>query len=218
MPDRFLVPGFSQSAAAWKEAAIGVSGIHLLDIPPAGSWHTTAEALAADRVGVWAGYSLGGRLALQIAVSRPHQVTGLLLVSATPGIIDPHNRAERRRADLELADWIEAHTVSEFLDRWLSQPHFAGRPRTHRLDDPRAIAAQLRSLGQGAQAPLWHQLHALTMPVVIVAGSKDEKYASIARRMADLIGDNARLHILPDCGHALLEEAPDEVRTLLEGV
>ena len=59
-----------------------------LEIPSAADFAATATALASNRVGVWGGYSLGGRLALQLAVGHPQAVTGLLLVSTTPGIAE----------------------------------------------------------------------------------------------------------------------------------
>ena len=217
---RFLLPGFSQTAGAWNEVVDSVSPSELiscLEIPAAADFVSTARALAVDRSGIWAGYSLGGRLALQIAVDHPGQAESLLLVSTTPGITDPGERAERSRDDLELANWVEAHTSDEFLDRWLAQPMFAGlnRPRDHRLTSTELIADQLRTLGQGTQLPLWDRLAALDMPVVLMAGAKDAKYSQIAHQMASLIGANAEVHIVPGVGHALLEETPELVRALL---
>lgn len=214
-PTRFLIPGFSQTAGAWQAAISGLDGVVPLEIPAAEDFAATARALAATRTGVWGGYSLGGRLALQIAVAHPEHVTGLLLVSTTPGIADPAERETRNRADLELADWIEAHTIDEFLDRWLSQPLLAGRTRHHRRRDPRSIADQLRKLGQGLQPPLWAQLGSLQMPVTVAAGASDAKYSAIATEMVAAIGDNARLVIVPDAGHPLLEDAPGAIRSLL---
>ena len=44
------------------------------------------------------GYSLGGRIALQIALAAPGRVKRLVLVSSTAGIEDAGEREQRRRA------------------------------------------------------------------------------------------------------------------------
>ena len=50
------------------------------------------------------GYSMGGRVALGLAVRHPGHVASLSLIGASPGLSDPVERAARRRSDDELAD------------------------------------------------------------------------------------------------------------------
>lgn len=222
-PRYFLVPGFSQTAGAWERvvAALPDGGLaHALEIPAEESFVQTAHAIANAKAGVWAGYSLGGRLALQIALDYPGAVDALVLISTNPGIEDPTLRSVRQATDDDLAHWVESQGVEAFLDRWLAQPLFSHleNARLNRLDSGEAIAYQLRTLGQGAQEPLWDRLHELAMPVVVVAGDHDEKYTAIARRVGATIGANARLHIVPNAGHALLQEAPSAVADILRGL
>jgi len=222
-PRYFLVPGFSQTAGAWERVAAALPDRGLaqaLEIPAEDSFVQTAHALVNTRRGVWGGYSLGGRLALQIALDHPSSVDALVLISTNPGIEDPAVRSLRRGTDDELASWIESNGVEAFLDRWLAQPLFSHleHARHNRLDSAEAITHQLRTLGQGAQHPLWDRLHELAMPVAVVAGDHDEKYSTIARRVASTIGSNARLHIVPEAGHALLHETPPVVADILQGL
>lgn len=49
------------------------------------------------------GYSMGGRLALAIAVNYPERVRRLILESASPGLETEEERAERRQKDNQLA-------------------------------------------------------------------------------------------------------------------
>ena len=65
---------------------------------------------------VWVGYSMGGRVVLQMAAHKPALVRGLVLESATAGLREPDQREERARADEALAvsilsDGLEAAIV-----------------------------------------------------------------------------------------------------------
>lgn len=215
-----LVPGFSQTPQAWSAVIAGLPGeVEALDIPGSGNFAEAARQLARGRTGIWAGYSMGGRLALRVALDRPEQVRALMLISTSPGIADDAERARRRRADDDLANWAEQHGREAFLDRWTSQPLFSGldpaATRRHRLESIAEIAGQLRRLGQGVQQPMWDRLGELTMPVVLIAGERDHRYSAIARRMAATIGNRAQLCIVPNAGHALLEEQPGAIAELL---
>ena len=74
------------------------------------------------------GYSMGGRLALHIALALPERVTRLILIGASPGLADPHARQERRRADEALADELQGLTMEAFAARWARTPVLAGAP------------------------------------------------------------------------------------------
>jgi 2-succinyl-6-hydroxy-2,4-cyclohexadiene-1-carboxylate synthase len=168
---------------------------------------------------VLCGYSLGGRVALHVALAHPERVSRLVLVASTAGLEDPALRAERRVADEQLAAETEAGTIEEFADRWSRQPLFAGTPphaaKVWRADllrnDPKALAAVLRGLGAGTMAPLWHRLPELDgMPVTIIVGERDGRYAATGRRLAAAL-PGARLLLVPGAGHGLPREAPQAV-------
>jgi 2-succinyl-6-hydroxy-2,4-cyclohexadiene-1-carboxylate synthase len=175
-------------------------------------------AQAPDRF-VLCGYSLGGRVALHVALAHPERVSRLVLVASTAGIDDPALRAERREADEKLADETERGSIEAFAERWMHQPLFAGTPpgaAAHwRADilrnDPAALAAVLRGLGAGAMEPLWDRLGELDgTPVTIIAGERDGRYAAIGRRLAGAL-PGARLLLVPGAGHGLPREAPQAV-------
>jgi 2-succinyl-6-hydroxy-2,4-cyclohexadiene-1-carboxylate synthase len=163
------------------------------------------------------GYSLGGRLALHVALRAPERVRRLVLVSTTAGIDDEAERAARRRADSVLAADLERRPFTEFMDRWQAQPVFAADPpevhaamRAQQLrNSPRALANVLRGIGTGEMAPLWDRLGELTMSVAVLVGERDTKFHAPARRMVELLPD-ARLQIV--CGgHRLPLENPQAV-------
>jgi len=171
------------------------------------------------------GYSMGGRLALALALERPDIVQSLVLVSASPGIADERERATRRAADDQLAHDVERDGLDAFLERWLAQPLFASLPRElagvdarRRGNSVERVTHQLRALGQGAQPSLWHRLPELQMPVLLVTGAYDRKYRELASAMAAAIGDNARAVTVPEAGHALHLEQPAALAALLAEV
>jgi 2-succinyl-6-hydroxy-2,4-cyclohexadiene-1-carboxylate synthase len=168
------------------------------------------------------GYSLGGRLALQVALAAPERVSSLTLIASGPGIEDAGERAERRAADRALADEIEHGSIERFAERWCAQPMFASDPPAvealaradYLRNDPRSLAAVLRGLGQGEMASLWERLGELRMPVTAMAGDRDQKFQAIARRMVKLLPEG-RLQIVPG-GHRLPLESPAAVAVMIE--
>jgi 2-succinyl-6-hydroxy-2,4-cyclohexadiene-1-carboxylate synthase len=178
--------------------------------------------LRRDEPYALAGYSMGGRLALHLALAQPDLVRRLVLVSATAGIEDAHERAERRRADDQLARRLEADGLEAFVTWWSAQPLFAGQPpavkatadRDRLRNTAEGLAAALRGLGTGAMEPLWQRLGELAMPATVVVGERDAKFRVLGERLAATLPD-ARLVVVPDAGHAVHLEAPEAVAAVL---
>ncbi len=168
------------------------------------------------------GYSMGGRVALHVALAAPARVARLVLVASTAGIEDADARAQRRRADHALADELESIPLEEFIERWRTQPLFASEPpevgalarADQRRNRPDALAAVLRGIGTGEMQPLWGRLGELTMPVTVLVGDRDRKFRALGERMVGLLAD-ARLRVVPG-GHGLPLENPAAVASALE--
>ncbi len=167
------------------------------------------------------GYSLGGRVALHVALAAPERVARLVLVSASAGISDDAERAERRGADHALADELERAPLEQFIERWRTQPLFAAEPpavgalarEDQRRNRPDALAAVLRGVGTGEMLPLWDRLGELAMPVAVVVGERDAKFRALGGRMVELLPD-AELIVLAG-GHGLPLENPRGVSRAL---
>ncbi len=108
------------------------------------------------------GYSMGGRLALFIALRYVAHVSRLVLESASPGIADPDERAHRRADDEELAAFMNANSIGAFVDRWEKMPLFESLARARsdvnqRLREqrmacsPTELARSLIQMGAGSQ-------------------------------------------------------------------
>lgn len=165
------------------------------------------------------GYSMGGRVALHLAVAHPERVGGLVLESASPGLASAQERAERRARDEALAAFLEEAGIRAFVDRWEALPLFA----THRqlparvqqrqrrlrlLGRPAELAASLRGMGTGVQEPLWARLGHVKAPTLLVVGELDTKFRNLAAQMAWRCSD-ARVVTVPGAGHTVHLERPE---------
>jgi 2-succinyl-6-hydroxy-2,4-cyclohexadiene-1-carboxylate synthase len=227
-----LLHGFSGTHRAWDGVRERLDGeryrVLALDLPGHGA-DADAErpitfAACVERVLVRAperftlcGYSLGGRVALHVALAAPERVRRLVLVSCSAGIEDSSERAERSRSDRRLARELEAIPFEDFVERWRTQPLFADEPpevgrlarADQRRNSPDALAVVLRGVGTGEMEPLWDRLGELSMPVTVIAGERDAKYQALGARMVSLLPD-AELVVAPG-GHGLPLENPQAV-------
>ncbi|MEA2437725.1 MAG: 2-succinyl-6-hydroxy-2,4-cyclohexadiene-carboxylate synthase [Thermoleophilaceae bacterium] len=219
-PTVTFVPGFMQRGEAWQPVAAALAPryrVQTLDFSTS-TLEGRLEEMPAG--GALVGYSMGGRIALHAALREPERFEALALIGVSAGVDDPE---ERRRSDEALAAWIEQHSIEEVVERWESQPVFAGqspelraRQRPGRLShDPRELAQLLRGAGQGAMPPVWDRLHELRCPVLLIAGERDERYVESAYRMAGLLA-HARVRIVPGAGHAPQLEQPLLVAEFLD--
>jgi 2-succinyl-6-hydroxy-2,4-cyclohexadiene-1-carboxylate synthase len=167
------------------------------------------------------GYSMGGRVALQVALAAPERVARLVLVSTSAGIEDPDARARRREADRALAERLEREPLEDFVERWRTQPLFADDPphvdalaredqRRNRAQD---LAEVLRGVGVGEMQPLWRRLGELRMPAAVLAGERDTRYVALGRRMAAALAHGGLAVIAG--GHNLALENPQGVAAAL---
>jgi 2-succinyl-6-hydroxy-2,4-cyclohexadiene-1-carboxylate synthase len=172
-----------------------------------------------------AGYSLGARLALGIAVRHPERVSRLTLIGVHPGLASESERDERRRADARWIELLESCGIEAFVDAWSAQPLFASerslpeavRRRRHseRLrHDPRELARCLRVTGLAEMPDFRPHLAGVRVPVVLVTGALDPKFSALAEELS-LAMPTARHTRIPGAGHALLLERPDLVATEL---
>ena len=170
------------------------------------------EALGIERAHLL-GHSFGGMVSLRFALSRPHQLRSLILMSTTPNapegydealfenagaiarergmgflqqIVEKVSRREENPtpADRQTAKWADVY--------W---PHQVLR---YRAMDPVGYAALGHAMVQ--QRDLSEDLSRIQCPTTVLVGADDTRFLSGAETLAQGI-TNARKHVIPDAGH-----------------
>jgi 2-succinyl-6-hydroxy-2,4-cyclohexadiene-1-carboxylate synthase len=171
------------------------------------------------------GYSMGGRLALTLAILYPERVRKLVLESASPGLKTDEERILRRMKDEELANFIKDQGILSFVDYWEVIPLFSTMRslpnsikesiREQRLsNNAQGLANSLLGMGTGSQASWWEKLDLLGCEVLLLTGEKDEKFCKIAEKMAEEI-NRASWIVINDCGHAIHVESKEKFGTIV---
>jgi 2-succinyl-6-hydroxy-2,4-cyclohexadiene-1-carboxylate synthase len=247
-----LLHGFTGAGSAWGDVPLRLARHHRIvvpDLPGHGdsdalrdpesySWQslvdTVGEVMAQVAPGpaIWAGYSMGGRLALGAAASRRVETAALILESASPGLDSEEERQARRTSDERWASLLEEGDLGAFVDAWMGQPLFATQHRLPRLireserarrleGDAAALAACLRGFGTGSQPSWWSALETVSCPVLLLTGALDEKFDALADVMAERLPHVTRGRVR-GAGHAVHLEKPEawlaEVTPFLEAV
>jgi 2-succinyl-6-hydroxy-2,4-cyclohexadiene-1-carboxylate synthase len=226
-----LVHGFTQNARCWApfDELLGAHlGVRRVDGPGHGASPADGSDLAgaARRLGMaggratYLGYSMGGRMSLRLALDHPELIEALVLVSSSPGLAGADERRARRTRDDALAERIETIGVEAFVEEWLAQPLFAslGHARAHvearHQNTAAGLAASLRLFGTGVHEPMWERLGDLAMPVLLIVGATDHKFATIAHEMGESIA-NATIAVIPGAGHTVHLEQPEATARLV---
>lgn len=165
------------------------------------------------------GYSMGGRLALYLAVTYPDRFEKVVLESASPGLADEAERNVRLADDMKLADKLKETPLEKFIANWYNQPLFVSlknRPTlvsnliaNRRNNDPEKLAISLRYLSTGRQPSLWDKLEKVRLPLGLIVGQDDDKFVQIATEMTKRC-PGARMKVVNQAGHMVHYEQPDE--------
>jgi 2-succinyl-6-hydroxy-2,4-cyclohexadiene-1-carboxylate synthase len=168
----------------------------------ASDWDFLPWPHSATEGDVLLGYSMGGRLALQLLETRPFAKA----VIVSSGLNAPDE--ERRARDEEWARRFEREEWSSLMRAWNAQPVFGGHHLERREEDyDRAeLARALREYSPAVLPP--PRLESIATPVLWIAGEHDAKYVDIARRAVERL-PNAELWICPCAGHRVPWEQPE---------
>jgi pimeloyl-ACP methyl ester carboxylesterase len=183
-------------------------------------------ALGIEQVGL-AVHDLGGPIGLHWAVHRPQRVTRLALLNtlvypefseavlqfikacSTPELRDQLTSPAGLEAAMGLGLADEASLTDEVLA--------AVREPFQSEESRRALADAGVGLEPEGFVEIARLLPSLRMPVRVVYGERDRILPDVAQTMARVKADlpQAEVTALPECGHFLQEEAPEEIGSQL---
>lgn len=180
------------------------------------SFNAEVKAAGAEE-NILVGYSMGGRLGLHALLEEPSLWSRAAIVSAHPGLPDEHERLLRMASDAEWAGLALTSDWNQFLDRWSgqavlqefgvkSEEHSARRGKL--VNRRRAIARSFMDWSLGKQQDLRPALSQLDLPLLWIAGERDEKFATLAREAVAILS-RGQLEIVPSVGHRVPWEAPE---------
>jgi pimeloyl-[acyl-carrier protein] methyl ester esterase len=242
-PDLVLLHGWALNGGVWQQTARTLSThyrVTLLDLPghghsaglPEGGYTLPrlAEAVAAALPArcVLAGWSLGGMVALELALDFPARLERLVLIDSTPRFV----------AD---ADWPDAlgHAVLDGFAERLRQDYRATVGRFLALQvlnaegardtlaslrermaeapppDPRALEGGLDILRHASLVP---RLRELRVPLTIIHGARDTLVPVAAARALAARLPGSALHVIEGAGHAPFLSHPLSFEAIIEAL
>lgn len=239
-PPLLLLHGLMGSSASWLEVVPSLSRDHTCicldlpghgksDVPPSWQRYTVEKQmtdvaraldhLEVDRTAIL-GYSMGGRIALSFALSRPERVSSLICESTSPGIEDELERKQRMARDESLSQSIETEGMEAFVSQWETLPLFGTqiglreavrrRLRQQRLNtSPVGAAGSLRGMSTGRFPQMWTSLSRLRIPVLLIGGEQDHTYMPIIKRIHKGLPSSV-VALVPGAGHNVHLEQPNE--------
>lgn len=235
-PPLVLLHGFLGGPAAWDAVldALPAHGPvwapwlpgHGPQPPAPGCWADTVAALAAQLPtgALLAGYSMGARLALAVAL---HSGRPALLVGGHVGLASAAERAERAAQDGCRAAALRQGALSDFVAAWEALPLWDSQ---RALPPERLRAQRALRLAHHAPALAWSfdvaglafmpdlrpALVAASQRLHFLTGALDTRFAALA---AGLVRPPVVTHAcVPGSGHNLLLEAPAAVAAALQAL
>ncbi len=245
-----LLHGFTSSTYSWKDVfeplsqtfrviAVDLKGFGFSGKPDGDYSRRAQAALIAHLLDyfkiekAWlCGNSMGGEIALNVALINPQRVAGLILIdsggvkvsgsgSLAPGyLLIPVVGRVLTALSLTSDKLVRQGLEKSFFDRAkVTDERVANYYRP--LQTRAGQLAALRARTQAADFPIEQDLSQINVPTLIIWGAQDALIPLEAGiKMSKLI-KNSKLVILDSCGHLPQEEMParvvDEVRPFIAG-
>ncbi len=233
-PPLLFLHGIGADADIWREECAALAPALALPLPGYGDAPRLAEpsvaayaravrdrlaAAGPDRV-VAVGHSLGGMVALELALLAPERVAALVLVAAPAAFGSRDGRFQRRFLEERLAPLAAGRTLAELAPE--AVPALCG-PAPDPEGVRRAVAAMARvpeaayrdALAALAGFDRRDALPRLTQPVLVVAGPHDRRVPPRTLRRLAAALPRATLAVVEGAGHLVPFERPRAFRAVL---
>jgi pimeloyl-ACP methyl ester carboxylesterase len=235
-----LIHGFTSSTYSWKDVfeplskTIRVIAVDLKGFgfsgKPDGDYTRRAQAMLVAHLldylkieSAWlCGNSMGGEVALNLALQNPQRVAGLFLIDSAGVSVNGGNSLAPGYLSIPVvgrALIALAMTSDKLVREGLMKSFYDGK----KINEERVASyyrplqtrggqlAALRAHTQAGQFPIERDLGQINAPTLIIWGAEDALIPWEAGRKMNSLIKNSKLVIIEKCGHVPQEEMPDRV-------
>ena len=163
---------------------------------------------------VLVGHSMGGKIALAFAARQPKNLESLVLLAPSPPTPEPIPDTERKHL---LESHGNRHAAEETVRKVVANHLPENIFETAVEDNLRSSETAWRTwLENGSRVDISELMPKILVPVLIVTGAKDKAIGKkvLEREVVPRL-TNARLVSIPNAGHLLSLEVPDEIASLI---
>ena len=166
---------------------------------------------------IFLGYSLGGRLGLQLLKNYADQFDHFIFISAHSGLTTEAEKESRKKSDANWSLKISSENWSQFLQEWNEQDVLKSNvtvPVRQQKDfSLEALQSSLSMWSLGEQQDLRKLIKIHQQKITWAVGAKDLKFLSLAEELLQkkILLDISRIF----SGHRILFENPKELVSIL---
>ncbi len=163
------------------------------------------------------GWSLGGMVALQVALDNPKRIRRLAVINAVPSkpVQYPWDMILKLQRNIFL-DFlgmaVYAQTAANFMFPFVEQRELRARVATKIATNSKIVYR--RSIQAIFEWDLSHCLEDLKMPILFISGDRDFITPALKRQIVDQM-PNAHLKIVHNSGHGTPLDQPEVTNSLL---
>lgn len=164
------------------------------------------------------GYSMGGRVAMELANKVDWQINKLVLMNSHPGLEFDDEKESRREWEDSVLERLKTKTSTEFFEYWNELPIFEFDSPLAPISDERYLASQklFDQFRLSKQKNFLPDLEDHKDKVLYLVGLFDIKYFTLAEEVIANYG----IQVTPIAGGHRLFQQPQEVKSILtnEGI